>query len=167
MALMSRHHIDFVALDLALQHHRRTTADDPFAELLDHRPGVILVDIEFLGDLQSRQVETHEIQASDPGAQGLVMAGEDGIGEVVEASAAAAAFVALAMRLGVIPAVLEDRVRGATRACHAVGPPHVPDRLIALGVVEEVLDVHHRSTPRMRDAEGGRADRRPDRPGRL
>src|SRR3954447_10372533 len=50
MALMSCDHIDFVALDLALQDDGRTTGDDPLAELLDHRPGVILVDIQFLGD---------------------------------------------------------------------------------------------------------------------
>ena len=51
MALMSGHHIDFVAFDLALQHDRRATGDDPLAELPDHRPGVIFVDIKLLGDL--------------------------------------------------------------------------------------------------------------------
>src|SRR4051794_27437854 len=93
------------------------------------------------------------------------MAGEDGVGQVVEALATASALIALAMRLGVIPTVLDDRIRGALRAGHAVGPAHVPDRLVALGVVEEVLDVHHRSTPRMPDAGGGRADDGPDEPG--
>ena len=61
MALMSCYHIDFVALNLPFQDDRRTTLDDPLAELPDHRPGVILVDVEFLGDLQSREVQTHEI----------------------------------------------------------------------------------------------------------
>ncbi len=65
---MSGHHIDFVALDLALQDNRGATIDDPLAELPDHRTGVILVDVEFLGDLQSRQVQPHEIQAGDPGS---------------------------------------------------------------------------------------------------
>jgi hypothetical protein len=51
MSLMSCYHIDFVAFDLALQHDRRATGDDPLAELLDHRPGVIFVDIKFLSDL--------------------------------------------------------------------------------------------------------------------
>ncbi|CAN5854984.1 hypothetical protein BH23PLA1_BH23PLA1_31110 [soil metagenome] len=46
---------------LAFQDHRRTMIDNPLAELLDHRPGVILVDVEFLGDLQSRQVQANEI----------------------------------------------------------------------------------------------------------
>jgi len=90
------------------------------------------------------------------------MAGEDGVGQVVEALAAAPALVALAVRLGVIPAVLDDRIRGAAGAGHAVGPAHVPDRLVALGVVEKVLDIHHWSTPRMPNADGGRADERPD-----
>ncbi len=58
VALMSRHHIDFVAFDLALQRDRGATGDDPLAELLDHRPGVILVEVELLGDLQSREVQT-------------------------------------------------------------------------------------------------------------
>jgi hypothetical protein len=53
MALMSGHHIDFVALDLAFQHGRRATFDDPLAKLSDHGPGTILVHVEFLGDLQS------------------------------------------------------------------------------------------------------------------
>ena len=61
MALMSGHHIDFVALDLPLQHDRRATLDDPLAELADHGPGVVLVDVQFLGDLQSREVEAHEV----------------------------------------------------------------------------------------------------------
>jgi hypothetical protein len=61
MALMSGHHIDFVALDLPLQDDRGTTLDDPLAKPLDHRPGVVLVDVELLGDLQSREVQAHEI----------------------------------------------------------------------------------------------------------
>jgi hypothetical protein len=61
MALMSGHPIDFVALDLALQDHRRATIDDPPAELADHGPGVVLVDVELRGDLQSRQVQAHEV----------------------------------------------------------------------------------------------------------
>ena len=101
---MSRHHIDFVALDLARQHDRGAAIDDPLAELLDHRPGVVLVHVELLGDLQAREVQPHQVQAGDPGPQRPVVAGEDGAGEVVEALPAAAAFVALAVRAGCRPA---------------------------------------------------------------
>jgi hypothetical protein len=158
---MSGHHIDFVALDRAPQHDRGAPLDDPLAESAHHRPGIILVDVQLLGDLQSRQVQTHEVQATDPSPQRLVMAGEDGVGEVIEALAAALAFVALAMGFGVIPAVLEDRTRGASGTGHAVGPAQRPDGLVALGVVEEVLDVHHRSTPRVPDGGVGRGPGKP------
>jgi hypothetical protein len=82
---MSCHHIDFVTFDFTLQNDRRGPIDDPLSELLDHRPSVILVDVEFLGDLQTREVQSHEIQACDPSSQGQVVSGEDGVGEVVEA----------------------------------------------------------------------------------
>ncbi len=110
---MSRHHIDFVALDLPLplQHDRRRAVDDPLSELLDHGPSVILVDVEFLGDLQSREVQPHEIEAGDPGPQRQVMVGEDVVGQVVEALSVVPTPVALSKGLGVIPAVLDDRVR--------------------------------------------------------
>src|SRR3982751_955186 len=45
VALTHRPHKDFVTLDLALQHDRRAAVDDPLSELLDHGPGVILVDL--------------------------------------------------------------------------------------------------------------------------
>src|SRR3954447_24012222 len=106
MALMSCHHIDFVALVLPLQHDRSAAVDDPLSELLDHGPGIILVDVEFLGDLQSREVQAHEIEAGDPGPQGQVMAGEDGVGQVVKSLAAGPTLIALAKRLSVVPAVL-------------------------------------------------------------
>src|SRR4051812_29932242 len=167
MALMSGHHIDLVALDLPLQDDRGATLDDPLAKLLDHRPGVVLVDVKLLGDLQSREVQAHEVEAGDPGPKRLMMAGEDGVGQVVEALAAAPALVPLAMGFGVIPAVLDDRMRKALRTGHAVGPTHLPDRLVAPGVVEEVLEVHHQSTPWVPGEGVGRAVEERDGSGRL
>ena len=154
---MSCHDIDFVAFDRAGKGHRGLAINDPLPQLLDHRPSVILVDVEFLGDLQPRQVQTHEIQASYPGLERLVVVGEDSAGQVVEAAPAGVALVALAVGLGVIPTVLDDAVRRAMGAGHAVGPTHGPNRLVALGVVDEVLDVHHRLTSRDRVAGQGRA----------
>jgi hypothetical protein len=147
---MSCHHIDFVAFDLAREGHRGSAIDDPLTQELDHRPNVILVQVEFLGDLQAREVQSHEIQADDPGPQRLAVVGEDGAGEVVEPLPTSAALVALAVGLGVVSAVLDDRGGRTPGASHAVGPTHGPDRLVALGVVDEVLDVHHRSMARER-----------------
>src|ERR1700719_670889 len=89
------------------------------------------------------------------------MAGEDGVAEVVEALTAALALVALAVRLGLIPAILDDRGGGTMRAGDPVRPPHVPDGLVALGVVEEVLDVHHRATPQSRFGRGSSQESNP------
>jgi hypothetical protein len=75
------------------------------------------------------------------------MAGKDGVGEVVEAVTTPLAFLTLTVRLGVIPAVLDDRGRGAMGAGDALWPAHVPDGLVALGVVEKILDIDHRETP--------------------
>src|SRR6476620_7884625 len=86
-----------------------------------------------------------------------MMAGEDGGGQIVEAPATALALVPLAVGLGVVAAVLDDRGRAARGTGDAVGPPHVTDGLEAPGVVEEVLDVHHDATARGSDREGGQA----------
>ena len=110
---MSRYDIDFVAFDLAGKGDRRPTVDNPLAQLLDHRPGVILVDIKLLGNLQPGEVQAHQVEARDPGLQRLVVAGEDRPGEVVEPLATATALVTLSVRLGVVPPVLDHRGRGA------------------------------------------------------
>jgi hypothetical protein len=38
---MSRHHIDFVTLDLAFEHDGGTAVNDPLTKLLDHRLNVV------------------------------------------------------------------------------------------------------------------------------
>ena len=48
---MSGHHIDFVAFDLARERDRSGCVDDALAESLAHRLDIVLVEIEFLGDL--------------------------------------------------------------------------------------------------------------------
>src|SRR5208337_1198615 len=68
--------------------------------------------------------------------------------------------------LGLIPAILDDRARRAVGAHHAVGPAHGPNRLVAFGVVDEVLDVYHGSTARawetVRVEETGDSTKRTD-----
>jgi hypothetical protein len=137
--------MDFVALDLAFEHHGGTAIDNALAKLLDHRLNVVAIHVEFLGDLQARQVQPQEIQAKDPGPQGLVMTREDGPREVVKPPLTSVAEVALAMRLSVITPVLDDRLGRAMGAENPVGPAHLSNGLVALGVVDQVPDVDHRS----------------------
>jgi hypothetical protein len=64
------------------------------------------------------------------------VADEDGPGQVIEASAARPAVVALPLGLGAIRAVLDDLRGGAMGTGDTVGPATITDRLEALGVVD-------------------------------
>jgi hypothetical protein len=108
ISLMSCHHIDFVALDLTFEHDRRTAIDDPLTKLLDHRLDVVSVHVEFFGDLQTRQVQSHKIEADDPRSQRLMMTREDGSSEVVKPPLTSVTEVALPIGLGVITSVFDD-----------------------------------------------------------
>src|SRR3712207_9212547 len=56
-----------------------------------------------------REVQAHEVQAEHPDPQWLVVPGQRGAGQIVEAGAAPRAAIALAVRLGIIPAMTGDR----------------------------------------------------------
>jgi hypothetical protein len=103
---------------------------------------------KFLGDLLVREVQPHEVEDQHPDLERLVVAGEDGVGQVVEAAGAGSALVALSLRLGVIPALLDDVGRIAIGAADALGPAEVPDDLEALGIVDDRLDIEHRGAVR-------------------
>ena len=140
---MSGHDIGSVDLDLALQGHGGATLDDPLAESLDHLLSVAAMDAEFLTDLQGGQVQAHQVEADDPGPKRLVMASEDGVGEVIEAFATATTEVALAMRLCLILAILDDGLGRTMGTRNTVRPAEVSNGLIAPGVVDEVTKIDH------------------------
>ena len=144
---MSRYHIDFVAFDFPFENHGGATLDDALTKLLDHRLNVAAVHVEFPGDLQSRQVQSHEVEADDPGSQRFVTAGEDRPGEIIEPFLTPMAEVSLAFGLGVIAAIFDDRCGVAMRASHPIGPTHFADGLKAFGVIDEVANVDHLASP--------------------
>src|SRR4051794_34065764 len=82
-------------------------------------------------------VEAHEIQAQHPDPQGLVMAGQNRAGEVVEARLAILAQPALARVMTIVPAVPDHVGTVARRASHAIRPAMLADQVEALGVVEQ------------------------------
>ena len=100
------------------------------------------LEVQLLGDLPVGEVQAHEVQAQHPDPQRLVMAGQDGAGQVVEAGAARRAAVALPVRLGVVPAVAGDRGAAAARAADALGPAVLAHQLEALRVVDQRRQVH-------------------------
>src|SRR3954471_9235631 len=158
VALVARHDVHLVALDLATEGDLGPPDDYPLPRGGGHPLGVVRVEVEFLGDLLIGEVQAHEVQDQDPDPQRPVMSGEDRIGQVIEATAAGPTFVPLSLRFGFIPALLDDRIRVAVRAADAVGPAEVADHLVALGVVDDPQDVHE---------HGGCSDVLPERTGGL
>src|SRR4051794_22255034 len=93
-----------------------------------------------------------------------MMAGEDGVGEVIEARVTGQAPVALPVSLPLVMAVPRHLVAVALRALHALGPAQMPDCLEASGIVDQGLDVDqavHRG--RLLPADNRGRPRRQDR----
>jgi hypothetical protein len=66
MTLVSRHHIDFIAFDITGELNFRLAINHSRTKLLHPGSGVAWPQIKFLGDLQTRRIQTHEIQAFVP-----------------------------------------------------------------------------------------------------
>jgi hypothetical protein len=112
VALVPGHHVHLVVLDLAGEPDLGLALHDPLPELRGHPLGVIGMEVQLLRDLLVGEVQAHEVEAEGPDLQRWMMAGEDRPGQVVEATGAIAALVALAGRLGIIASLLEFALQG-------------------------------------------------------
>jgi hypothetical protein len=136
MALVARHHVHLVR-----ELHLGLLLNDPLAEKCRHPLDIVRIKVEFLSDLFVGEIQTQEVQHQNPGSQRLVMSGEDGVGQVVEAAVTGSAFVPLSLRLGVVPALLDDLGAIAVGTADDFGPAKLADHLVALGVVGDLQDV--------------------------
>ena len=76
------------------------------------------------------------------------MAGKDGVRQIIKAFVTVVSLIALPSRFGVIKATLDDLCRLTRGARNTIGPAQFTDRLITLGIVNEILDVDlHGWTP--------------------
>ncbi len=103
---MTCHHIDFIALDLTAQPRRGLALHNALAQLAGHLLHVILVQVQLAGNLLVGEVESHQIQTDNPGAQRLVVARQDGSAQIIKVAATTATLVALALHLRLIAAPL-------------------------------------------------------------
>ena len=144
---MARGDVDLVTFHHAGQDFGWACRQDAGAQLFGHGLHITDIEIEFAGDLLVGQVQAHEVQAQDPDPQRLMMTGEDGVGQVIEARLAGRAAVALALSLPIVVTVPRHLVTPALRAPHTLGPAEPSDRIKALGVVDQELEVdqgiHH------------------------
>lgn len=142
VAFVPGHHVDLIGLNRAFQSHWREFGRDPAAQLFAHRLNVRDAQIQFLGDLLVRHVQAHEVQAQHPDPQRLVMSGQNGPGQIVEAGSAGRASVALPMPLRLIMAITGDRCAAAVRAADALRPTVLPHQREALRIVQQARQVH-------------------------
>jgi hypothetical protein len=63
VSLVSGHHVNLIAFDLAAEHDFGLALDDPLTELRGHHLGVIGIDPQLLGDLLVGEVQAHEVEA--------------------------------------------------------------------------------------------------------
>ena len=134
---MPGHHVDLVDLDHALELHRGGVGDKALPQARGHRLDVIRIQIQFSGDLKIGEVEPHEIQAQYPNPKRLMMAGQDRPGQVIEATAAAFATVALALPLGLVMTITDHRMARTTGTANAIGPTMLTDQLVAPPIINE------------------------------
>src|SRR3954469_20566286 len=104
-------------------------------------------------DLTVRQVHPHEVRAQDPGRDGLMMSGQNGSRQVIEAILACLAQVSLSVSLAIVMAVADHSCATTVKADNAVRPAELTNDVIALRFVEQgrQLDQHgslpHRERP--------------------
>jgi hypothetical protein len=69
------------------------------------------------------------------------MAGKDGVGQIIKALVTVVTRIALMGRLCVIKATLDDLLRCTRGARDAVWPAQLADGLIALYIIDQILDI--------------------------
>ena len=135
--------INLIAFNLVTQGRVWFLDNNTLAQPTRHLMHVILIEIEFLGNLVVREVESHEIQTQNPHPQGLMMTGKDRVGQIVKAWLTGLAQITLTCGLGIV-APLFCHLRAITRGTmDTVRPAQVTNGLKTFGVVDERLNVYH------------------------
>src|SRR3954452_1684761 len=81
--------------------------------------------------------------AQNPHAQWLMVPGQHRAGQIVEASMAGLAQVALPVPLSVVMAIADDHGTVAVRAAHAIRPTMLTHKLKTLGLVQQPREIDH------------------------
>ncbi len=141
MTFMTRDDVNLVAFDRAFQLGLRFLCDNAVAEDCGHFLNRIFVHLQFGGDLPIGEIQSHKVKAKHPNAQGLMMSGKHGSGEVVEGTVAHSTEVSLPLRLCFIVSVFGDLGGVAMRTFDAFGPTKLPNHLVAFGVVDQSVNI--------------------------
>jgi len=104
---------------------------------------ISFVQIECLGDLRIRAMESHERQTQDPQPKRLMMASKDGVSQSVEPSFTGLAQIALTLGVRVVAPLCGDLRALTMGTLYPVWPASATDGFNTLGVVDERLHGYH------------------------
>jgi hypothetical protein len=123
------------------------------------RCGLGLTDgqIQLGGDLFIGKVQTHQVQARHPGAQGPMMAFKDSAAHIIKLGATSQTLVPLAIALPVMMSTPENLFGATLRAVDAFGPAQVTDDLVTFRFINQLFKVDNanRVLSRFYLGEGG------------
>jgi hypothetical protein len=83
---------------------------------------ITAIQCQFFCNLVVGQVQPHEIETQDPHFQGLMMAGKDGVSQIIKAFVTVVTLIALTIWFRVIKATLDDMLRLTNGALDTVWP---------------------------------------------
>jgi len=137
LALVPGHDVDLVDFHLAFERHLWRLGDQAAAQVLRHGLHVRPANAQFACDLPVGKVQPHEVEAQNPHAQPLVVPGQHGAGEIVEAGCTGFAPMPLPSRLRAVAPVPDHRRAAAPGALHALRPVVLAHKGEALGIVHQ------------------------------
>ena len=82
-----------------------------------------------------------------------MMTRENSTGQIVETLPAVLALVPTTLELGIVSTLPGDLLRTAFRAGYSLGPSYFTDFLVALGVIDQILDIHHGSSIQLDESD--------------
>jgi hypothetical protein len=65
---VARHHVDLIDLNHTLELHLCDLGEQAFSQARRHGLGVVLIEVQFMGDLAVGEIEPHKLQAQNPNA---------------------------------------------------------------------------------------------------
>ena len=87
---------------------------DPLTQLRRHLVHVATIHVQFVGNLVVGQIQAHEIQTQYPQLERLMMAGKNGVRQIIKTCVTVGTLIALTGGFRVIKAALDD-LFGLTR----------------------------------------------------
>jgi hypothetical protein len=103
---------------------------------------IATVQVQLLGDLFIRQIQAHKVQAENPDLERLMVSGKDGVGQIIEASLAIFALMALPIRLFLMVTPPDNIFRITKWALYPIGPAQLTHCGVTLGVIYQVLYIY-------------------------